>query len=84
VRTLLRDRFPVAQHIADVDVPTTVIYGTADSIVPARQSRAVAAAAARLHRLVTISGADHNDLVLVSGDEVVRAVVELVDATGGR
>jgi fermentation-respiration switch protein FrsA (DUF1100 family) len=84
VRTLLRDRFPVAQHIADVDVPTTVIYGTADSIVPARQSRAVAAAAARLHRLVTIPGADHNDLVLVSGDEVVRAVVELVDATGGR
>jgi fermentation-respiration switch protein FrsA (DUF1100 family) len=84
VRALLRDRFPVAQHIAEVDVPTTVIYGTADSVVPAEQSRRVAAAAARLHSLVRIPGADHNDLVLVSGDEVVRAVVELVDVTGAR
>lgn len=81
VRALLRDRYPVAQHIAEVDTLTTVIYGTADSIVPPEQSRRVAAAAAKLHRLVPISGADHNDLVLVAGDDVARAVVELADAS---
>jgi pimeloyl-ACP methyl ester carboxylesterase len=84
VRALLKDEFPVAQQVAHVDVPTTVLYGTADSIVPPAQSRRVAAAAARLHRLVAIPGADHNDLVLVSGEAVVQAVVEVAEASGAR
>ena len=84
VRALLKDRYPVVEHIADVHAPTTVLYGTADSIVPPEQSRTVAAAAAELHRLVAIRGADHNDLVLVAGDEVVEAVVELADAGRAR
>ena len=78
VRVLLRDRFPVAEQLARVDVPTTVVYGTADSIVPPEQSRAVADAAARLHQVVEVPGADHNDAVLLDGDAVVKAVLELV------
>ena len=81
VRAVLRDTYPVVQHIADIAAPTTVIYGTADSIVPPEQSRAVAEAAATLHQLVPIRGADHNDLVLVAGDDVIQAVVDLADAT---
>jgi fermentation-respiration switch protein FrsA (DUF1100 family) len=76
-RALLRDRFPVAERVARIDVPTTVVYGGADSIVPPEQSRAVAAAAARLHRVVEVPGADHNDLVLLDGDALVAAVLEL-------
>jgi uncharacterized protein len=76
-RVLLRDRFPVAEQLARVDVPTTVVYGSADSIVPPEQSRAVAAAAARLHQVVEVPGADHNDPVLLDGDAVVKAVLEL-------
>ncbi|MGY1640037.1 alpha/beta hydrolase [Geodermatophilus sp. SYSU D00703] len=77
VRALLRDRYPVAEQIATVRVPTTVVLGDADSIVPPQQSRAVAAAAAALHRLVEVPGADHNDRVLLDGDALVDAVVEL-------
>jgi fermentation-respiration switch protein FrsA (DUF1100 family) len=77
VRLLLRDRYPVEEAIAQVRVPTTVVYGTADTIVPPEQSRAVAAAAADLHRLVAVPGADHNDLALLDGPELVEAVVEL-------
>jgi uncharacterized protein len=84
LRALLKDRYPVAEQIAEVRTPTTVIYGTADSIVPPEQSRRVAAAAAELHRLVPIRGADHNDVVLVAGDDVALAVVELADASGAR
>jgi fermentation-respiration switch protein FrsA (DUF1100 family) len=84
VRALLRDRYPVAQLVGEVDAPTTVVYGTADAIVPAQQSRRVAAAAARLHRLVAVPGADHNDPVLVAGEPVVSAVVELAHDTGAR
>jgi uncharacterized protein len=76
-RALLRDRFPVAEQLAGLDVPTTVVLGTADSIVPPEQSRAVAEAAARLHDVVEVAGADHNDRVLLDGDALVKAVVEL-------
>ncbi|MGY1661656.1 alpha/beta hydrolase [Geodermatophilus sp. SYSU D00705] len=77
VRALLRDRFPVAERVATVHAPTTVVLGDADGIVPPAQSRAVAAAAAGLHRLVEVPGADHNDRVLLDGDAFVGAVVEL-------
>jgi uncharacterized protein len=76
-RLLLRDRYPLAEQVARIDVPTIVVYGGADSIVPPEQSRAVADAAARLERVVEVPGADHNDLVLLDGDEVVRAVLDL-------
>lgn len=77
VRALLRDRFAVLEHVARVSAPTTVVLGTSDRVVPAAQSRAVAAAAARLHRLVEVPGADHNDVALVHGAPLVDAVVEL-------
>jgi fermentation-respiration switch protein FrsA (DUF1100 family) len=77
VRALLRDRYPVAERVATIRVPTTVVLGDADSIVPPAQSRAVAAAAAGLHRLVEVPGADHNDRVLLDGDALVDAVVDL-------
>ena len=79
VRALLRDRYPVAEHVARVQAPTTVVYGSRDSIVPPEQSRAVADAAAGLHRLVEVPGADHNDAVLLDGHAVVTAVLELAE-----
>ena len=77
VRALLKDRFPAVELVARVEVPTTVVLGTAGSIVPPSPSRDVAEAAARLHRLVEVPGADHNDLVLLNGEAVIRAVLEL-------
>lgn len=77
VRALLRDRYPVAEYIVRVQAPTVVVYGTDDSIVPPEQSRAVAAAAPRLERLVAVPGADHNDAVLLHGDPLVEAVIQL-------
>ena len=55
-----------------------MVYGSADSIVPPEQSRAVADAAAELVRVVEVAGADHNDPVLLDGDDVVRAVLDVV------
>ena len=80
-RALLRDRFPVAEQLARVEVPTTVVYGSEDSIVPPGQSRAVAEAAGRLHRPGRGAGADHNDRVLLDGEPLVDAVVELAQRT---
>jgi fermentation-respiration switch protein FrsA (DUF1100 family) len=84
VRLLLRDRYPVAQQVAEVRAPTTVVYGGGDTIVPPAQSRQVADAAAQLHRRVEVPGADHNDAALLDGELLVRAVVELATLTAGR
>jgi len=80
VRLLLRDRYPVAENVARVDAPVTVVYGSADSIVPPAQSRAVADVARRLHAVVEVPGADHNDAVLLDGEALVDAVTELARA----
>lgn len=85
VGLMLRDRFPVADLIARVTAPTVVVYGTADSVVPAQQSGTVARRAGGPVREVVIDGADHNDPVLVDGPRVVEAVTSLArrDPTGG-
>lgn len=79
VRTLLWDRYPVADRVAQLPVPTAVIYGEQDSIVPPEQSREVAARAAGPVQITEVPGADHNDLVLLRGEPVIQAVVALAD-----
>ena len=79
VRSLLRDRFGLTEHLAAVTVPTVVIYGSNDAIVPADHSRAVAQSVPNLYALVEIEGADHNDRALLDGDRLIDAVVDLAD-----
>jgi fermentation-respiration switch protein FrsA (DUF1100 family) len=79
VRPLLRDRYPLVGHLARVDAPVTVVYGTGDTIVPPEQSRAVAEAAPNLRQVVPVPGAGHNDLVLLDGQALIDAVLDLAD-----
>ena len=83
VRLLLWDRYPVVEHIRRVNAPTVVVYGTRDSIVPPEQSRAVARAAGGTTTVVEVEGADHNDLDLLNGRELIDAVVGLAVEIGG-
>ena len=82
VRALLRDRFPLAEQLARVDVPTTVVLGSADAIVPPGQSRVVSEAAPHPYQLVVVPGAGHNDPALLAGDLLIAAVVDLAGRTG--
>jgi fermentation-respiration switch protein FrsA (DUF1100 family) len=77
VRLLLRDRFPVTKLIGQVRVPTAVVYGSADTIMPPEQSAAVAAAAGGPTRTVEVVGANHNDAALLEGNELIAAVLDL-------
>ncbi len=70
---LLRDRFRVADLARLIAVPTTVIYGTADTVIPPEQSVEVAASSGGDLDIVAIDGVDHNDPTLVAGPEVVDA-----------
>ncbi len=79
VRLLLRDEFPVAERVAGIDRPTTVVVGDADMIVPPGQSHEVAGASANLFEEVVLPGAGHNDAETIHGPEVVTAVSRLAD-----
>ena len=81
VRALLRDRFPVIEHLAASHVPITVIYGDRDSVVPALLSARVADQASALVERVVIEGADHNDPVMF-GPRVADAVARLAQKVG--
>lgn len=83
VGLLLRDRYRLVENIGGVRVPTTVVYGTQDSIVPNEQSRAVAEAATGEVRIVEIKGAGHNDIELLNGKELIEAAVALADLVAG-
>jgi alpha-beta hydrolase superfamily lysophospholipase len=76
VRALLRDRFPLLEHVRSVRAPVVVVAGEADEIVPVEQSRAVAEAAGAAY--VELPGVRHNDTELNSGPAVVHAVVQVV------
>jgi hypothetical protein len=78
VGLLLRDRYPSAKRIRSVRVPTLVVAGDADSIVPTSQSREIFAAAPGPKQLLVIPGADHNDPNLISGPEMIDAVTAFV------
>lgn len=77
VRLLLRDRYPSIDRVSALRCPLLVIAGSDDTIVPVEQSRRLhdAATAARVpSALEIVEGADHNDLELLAGDELLRAV----------
>jgi fermentation-respiration switch protein FrsA (DUF1100 family) len=78
VRGFLRDRYPSLDRVDSLSTSTLVIAGDSDSIVPINQSRAIYEAAPFPKELVIIAGADHNDLPLVSGPQVIEAVSRFV------
>ncbi|AQR74420.1 alpha/beta hydrolase [Sphingomonas sp. LM7] len=59
VRMLLRDRFDNRAKIARVEAPMLLLHGTADRLIPARHSIALAGAA-RKARLALVPGAGHD------------------------
>ncbi len=84
VRLLLKDRFPLAEQIRGVHVPTVVVYGSADSVVPVEQSRTVARVAGGPVTSVEEPGADHNDAQLLDGPRLVDAAARLCDRVAGQ
>jgi uncharacterized protein len=78
VRTLLRDRYPVVEHVADSTVPMTVVRGGADEVVPTELSAEVAAAVPRLVEEVVLDGVGHNDAAMF-GAPVADAVARLAE-----
>ena len=78
VRWLLRDRYATIDRIAHVNAPVLVIGGDQDRIVPIGQTRGVYEAARDPKALLVINGADHNDVSLLAGREMIDAVLRFL------
>lgn len=78
VRWMLRDRYDTIERIARVRVPTLIIGGDRDHIVPFAQTRRVYDAASDPKSFLIIEGADHNDELLVDGREMMDRVVRFL------
>ena len=76
---LLIDRYENTERMGDVQVPSLFVAGTADTIVPADQTRELYEAAPEPKDLLMVEGAGHNDRALLDGDEMVEAMVEFLD-----
>jgi uncharacterized protein len=78
VRALIRDRFPVLEHLESGDAPVTVVYGDRDSVVPTELSALVADGIPSLAERLVLPGVDHNDPAMF-GDRVADAVTRLAE-----
>jgi pimeloyl-ACP methyl ester carboxylesterase len=73
---LVRDRFDTLGKAARIHVPTLVVHGDHDGVIPFAMGEAVTKAIAGATLLV-VPGAGHDDLLARDGDRIVRAVVAL-------
>ncbi len=71
-------RFPASRWLQDVEVPTLVIHGDRDSVIPYQLGRRLFDAVRGPKRFVTIRGGDHNDAVAPDPETYWREIGEFV------
>lgn len=76
---LLRRHYNSMQRIPRVHTPLLVLHGELDDMVPHSQGMKLYQAANRPKRFVTLHGASHNNVHVVAGDVMARALLEFRD-----
>lgn len=75
-RLLMPDRFDTLGKSQDIHVPTLILHGDADEIIPFWMGRSLAAAIVGA-RFVAVSGGHHGDLFLREPETLFRAITAL-------
>lgn len=75
-RALLADHFDTLAKAASIEVPTLVIHGDADEVVPFAMGERVAQGI-RHAQLLRVPGGRHGDLFTRDGDRLLARIVEL-------
>jgi pimeloyl-ACP methyl ester carboxylesterase len=77
VSVLVRDRYESLTKAADIALPSLVVHGARDGVIPWRMGRRMADALPHC-RWELIDGAGHNDLFLVGGNPLWDMLVDFV------
>jgi pimeloyl-ACP methyl ester carboxylesterase len=73
--------FPNLMKIREVRLPTLILHGEYDSLIPATEGQALYdGSASQYKRLVIIPGAEHNDIMMVGGEEYLGEISRFVHA----
>ena len=72
-------RFPAAEYLRAVKIPTLVMHGDADSVIPYEQGRALYEQIEGPKAFFTIKGGDHNDATARNEVLYWQAVREFID-----
>jgi pimeloyl-ACP methyl ester carboxylesterase len=67
-RAISRVHYDTRTHVADLDVPISVVHGTHDMVTPVHMGREVFQAARRKGELLILDGVGHNDVVESGGE----------------
>jgi len=78
VRLLLRDRFSTLDRIQKISAPMLIIAGEHDRVVPIDNSQRLYDAVVAPKRLLVFANADHNDDELLTGNEMIKAIVRFL------
>jgi len=76
MRYLLSDRFDTLSKAREILIPTLVIHGDEDGVIPFEMGRRVSSAISGA-RLVVIAGGHHNDLLLLDERRILAEVSTL-------
>jgi uncharacterized protein len=79
VDPLIRDRWPADEQMGGIRAPLLVVVAERDRIVPPSESRRLYDAAQDPRAWVEVPDADHNDLQMLDGDELLAAVIDFLD-----
>ena len=80
VRFLVRDRYDTLGKTRDIRVPTLIVHGTRDEVIPAWMGRRLSRSLLDV-RFEALDGAGHSDVFWVGKEALVRRIVEF--ASGG-
>jgi hypothetical protein len=79
-----QDGFSNATKISRITIPTLIIHGQDDLLIPAADGQELYRRSAAEHKqLVLIPGAGHNDLMMAGRDQYFRAIHTFVQAQSG-
>jgi uncharacterized protein len=71
---LVPDRYDTLSKAASLRVPTLIVHGDRDGVVPFDMGRTLSTAIAGA-RFVAVVGADHNDVYALGGDALMEAIL---------
>jgi len=76
VGLLLKDSYESVDHIAAIGMPLLVMHGSEDRIIPVELGRKLYERARLPKTFVELEGAGHNDLQMLSVDQIAREFIE--------
>jgi len=76
-RLLVCDQFDNLDKVSRLHIPTLLVHGTADSVVPAHMGLRLARRISDVS-VTLIPEANHNDVYDVGGEELIRKIVAFV------